>query len=113
MYASVGHASSPSGTAAAGRQGQDGVHDTVGQRLRQIRHNRGWSQHRLIYAMRQVARQQRGQELPSDESLKAMVSRWENSRRRPSEFNLRLLCSALSVSPADVVPAVDRRARMT
>lgn len=73
----------------------------TGARVRQIRLARGWSQRRLIYAMRMAARREH-RELPADESMISMVSRWENGRRIPDEYNRRLLCDALEVSPGDL-----------
>ena len=69
---------------------------SVGQVIRRARRTWQWPQSRLIYEMRLIARQ-RGKRLPCDESLKAMVSRWENDRQVPDEFNRSLLCEALQI----------------
>ena len=70
--------------------------DSVGQVIRRARRTWQWPQSRLIYEMRLIARQ-RGIRLPCDESLKSMVSRWENDRQVPDEFNRSLLCAALQI----------------
>ncbi len=51
--------------------------------------------------MRMAARRQH-RELPADESMISMVSRWENGRRIPDEYNRKLLCDALEVTIGDL-----------
>ncbi len=62
---------------SVGRQG-----GAVGSQLRQVRTQRGWTQARLIAALRQSAAQQ-GAQLPGQTSLRIMVSRWENDHVQP------------------------------
>src|SRR5688500_4516716 len=65
--------------------------------IRRARHHRGWSQQRLIHTMRQVAGG-RGQRLPADASMKAMLSRWENGHHRPDRWYRLLLQTALGIA---------------
>ncbi|GIH18971.1 hypothetical protein Raf01_71430 [Rugosimonospora africana] len=56
--------------------------------------------------MQQIARRRR-LSLPTPESLKAMVSRWECGHRVPDNFNRRLLCEALGIALSDLGLAED------
>jgi len=69
--------------------------------LRRARARLGWSQPRLAHAMRQEARR-RNRRLPVPESLKTMVSRWENGHRIPDPFNREILCAALGIDEEDL-----------
>lgn len=77
---------------------------TTGMRIRSVRMRRGWTQTRLIYALRREAMKIHGYP-PSDASLKAMVSRWENDHRIPDSYNMRLLAAALEVPVTALVGA--------
>jgi transcriptional regulator with XRE-family HTH domain len=81
----------------------DSDDERFGSRLRRERLARGWSQHRLIHAMRAEARRLYGRELPSDRSLKAMISRWENNWRVPDGYNQRMLAATLGMSVDELV----------
>lgn len=59
-------------------------------RLQAARKDRGWSQTKLISLMRARARAG-GDELPSDDNLKTMLSRWENGHVAPNALYSRLL----------------------
>jgi hypothetical protein len=50
--------------------------------LREARTRRGWSQSQLIAYLRAAARTA-GRELPADETLRSMISRWENGQHQP------------------------------
>ncbi|MGW5384036.1 hypothetical protein [Nocardia sp. NPDC003963] len=65
-----------------------------GREIKEARDELGWSQTRLIAELRALAAQ-RGFHMPGAESLRVMVSRWENGHCRPDEFNGHLLCAAL------------------
>jgi hypothetical protein len=53
--------------------------------------------------MRQVA-EYWGKQLPSNDSLKAMISRWENNRQIPDDFNRAVICAALRIPLAATDP---------
>jgi transcriptional regulator with XRE-family HTH domain len=61
--------------------------------LRDARRARGWSQAQLMHALRRQAAEE-GLAVPSAESLRIMVSRWENGRIQPDETYRRYLCAA-------------------
>lgn len=50
--------------------------------LREARTRRGWSQSQLIAHSRSAARTA-GRELPADETLRSMISRWEKGQHQP------------------------------
>ncbi|GAB1639659.1 helix-turn-helix domain-containing protein [Krasilnikovia sp. MM14-A1259] len=75
----------------------------IGAQLRRLRHDRGWSQQQLVQAMVSAAARD-GLVPASPVSLKAMLSRWENGHRAPDDYNRRLLCLALQVSPDALAP---------
>jgi hypothetical protein len=77
--------------------------ESLGCLLRRARRTRQWSQPRLIHEMRRVAGVE-GKRLPCNESLKAMISRWENDRQVPDDFNRAVLCAALRIPLAAVDP---------
>lgn len=70
-------------------------------RIRNAREDRGWSQTRLIGELERIAAR-RGQALPSRETLKSRVSRWENGRARPDDFYRRLLREAFGLDDAEL-----------
>jgi transcriptional regulator with XRE-family HTH domain len=76
-------------------------------RIKAARKDREWSQTRLIGELERVAHR-RGQTLPSRETLKARVSRWENNHAAPDEFYRRLLREALGLDDRELgfVPEV-------
>ncbi len=76
----------------------------VGHVIRTARRARGWSQSRLIDRLRrQAAEEEYRHVLPSDESFKAMVSRWEKNGHKVPDINYRgLLCRVLAVEPSDL-----------
>ena len=88
---------------AAHRLPANNENDTFGSWLRRARLARGWSQDQLIQRMRHAAQQLDGSQLPSDTSLKTMVSRWENSKRVPYKYNQQILAAALAL-PEDDCP---------
>jgi hypothetical protein len=57
--------------------------------LRLARTRRGWSQSELITHLRAAARLS-GRELPADETLRSMISRWEAGQHKPSPFYRQL-----------------------
>jgi transcriptional regulator with XRE-family HTH domain len=69
--------------------------------LRGARELRRWSQTQLILELQRVAEAKR-LSLPTAESLKAMISRWENGHLVPDEYNRELLCLALGISLSDL-----------
>jgi transcriptional regulator with XRE-family HTH domain len=71
---------------------------TVGAYVRNQRRRRGWSQLRLIHALR-LASAHLNWQLPDDASMIASLSRWENGHRRPGEFYRRLLCMVFGLAP--------------
>ncbi len=67
------------------------------------RRTRGWSQSRLAANLRrQMTEEEFGPDLPSAESLKAMISRWENGHKVP-DINYRgFLGRVLGLEPAQL-----------
>ncbi len=64
--------------------------------VRRLCADRGWSNGRLMRAMRQAA-QRRGVPLPDDEHLKRTVSRWRNGHNGLSQFYADLLSDVFGV----------------
>jgi transcriptional regulator with XRE-family HTH domain len=74
--------------------------------IRQARRRRGWSQGRLAQVMLEVGRAHN--RAPANAtSLKTMLSRWENGKRLPDQFNRRLLSLALRVDPSELRLTLD------
>jgi hypothetical protein len=93
-----GIAGDVSGTPGADTSGDDGcaARPVAAQVLRHARRRRGWSQPRLAAEMHRVARACQ-RVLPGAESLKTMISRWENGHRVPDTYNREVLCVALGI----------------
>ena len=70
-------------------------------RLKAARLARGWSQSRLIHALRQQA-EDMGLRLPASASLKTQVSRWENGHCTPDEFYRQLFQAVFGQSDVDL-----------
>jgi hypothetical protein len=70
--------------------------------IRSQRMARGWSQTGLIARLRAAAAQQ-GYRIPSDPSMKTMLSKWENGHNYPGSFYADLLGQVFTTHP---VPAV-------
>lgn len=68
-------------------------------RLRAARIDRGWSQSRLIHAIACQATSE-GLMTPGTESMRVMVSRWENGHTQPDETYRRLLCAVYDADEA-------------
>ena len=66
--------------------------------VKQAREDRQWSQARLVSELCRQAREL-GETLPARESLKTMLSRWENDRVVPDVLYQQLLARAFSCSP--------------
>ncbi len=77
--------------------------------IRTSRQARGWSQARLIKALEAEAARD-GRRLPGAESMRVMLSRWENSHAVPDEAYRRYLCSALDVDEHELGLTTDHRA---
>ena len=88
----------------------------MGSRIKAARQEREWSQTRLIGELERVAAR-RSVTLPSRETLKSRVSRWENNHAKPDDFYRQLLREALGLDDRElgfeqehdgsVVPAAD------
>jgi len=88
----------------------------MSSRIKAARRERDWSQTRLIGELERVAKRH-GVTLPSRETLKSRVSRWENNHAVPDEFYRQLLREALGLDDRElgfvaeagdaVTPAVD------
>ena len=70
-------------------------------RIKAARKEREWSQTRLISELELVAGR-RGDTLPSRETMKSRVSRWENGHVKPDEFYRRLLREALGMDDREL-----------
>ena len=68
----------------------------MASRIKAARQDRGWSQTRLIAEMQRLA-QRRGDELPTLETMKSRVSRWENGHATPDDFYRQLLREAFGM----------------
>ncbi|MFC9964367.1 helix-turn-helix domain-containing protein [Nocardia ignorata] len=71
-----------------------------GSLIRAARHARGWSQARLLSALRAQASIERIT-LMSPDSLRVALSRWENGHIVPDPVHTRLLCHVLNLPLAD------------
>lgn len=69
--------------------------------LREARADRGWSQSRLIHALRSQAAAE-GLNLPAGESMRILLSRWENGHAVPDATYRRLLGAVLLRRPAEL-----------
>ena len=69
----------------------------MNNRLREVRIARGWSQGRLIFAMRQEGAS-RGLSLASPASLKTQISRWENGHCQPDAMYRNVLAAVYGLS---------------
>lgn len=84
----------------------DQLRRTPGAVIRHARMQRRWGQMRLLHEMRLSARRH-GLDLPSDTSLRPMLSRWERGHARPDQINRRLVCEALDLRLEDLGLPVD------
>ncbi|WP_199514271.1 helix-turn-helix domain-containing protein [Nucisporomicrobium flavum] len=80
-------------------------HFTFGRRLRRARLAKQWSQLQLAHRMRAVGNAHRG--AAEVASLLIMLSKWENDRKRPNQYNLHLLAAALEVEVGSLQLPVD------
>ena len=82
----------------------------MGNRLAQVRAERGWSKSRLVREIRTAAVRQRKAQLPSDESIKRRIAAWENQGSEVGEFYRDLLCEVYQLSAIELgiddVPAL-------
>ena len=78
---------------------------TFGRRLRRARMAKQWSQHQLAYRMIEVGAKHRGSARLG--SLLIMVSKWENGRKVPTQYNRHLLAATLEISVEDLGLDVD------
>lgn len=67
-------------------------------RWKSLRVERGWSQRDVVRRLVAVARR-RGEVLPSEESLKKAITRWDNGHSRPSLFYFGLLAEVFELPP--------------
>ena len=75
----------------------------LGRAISGARQAKLWSQPQLVKRMREEAgRLSPGQDLPSDESWKAMLSRWERGHKVPEPRHRILLGRALGLKPAQL-----------
>src|SRR4051794_32196423 len=65
-------------------------------RIKEARRQREWSQARLISELERIAARG-GRSLPSRETLKSRISRWENSHAKPDEYYRHLLREAFGL----------------
>jgi hypothetical protein len=79
---------------------------TFGRRLRRARLARQWSQLQLAHRMREVGAAHRGAATMA--SLLIMLSKWENDRKHPNQYNLHLLATALEIPVFELGLPVDR-----
>lgn len=75
---------------------------STGERIRRLRMAHRWSMGLLARELRRELRR-RGEQLPpSVISLKQMISKWENDKKTPNEYNRHLLAEVLEVTVADL-----------
>jgi ribosome-binding protein aMBF1 (putative translation factor) len=79
---------------------------SFGRRLRRARLAKQWSQLQLAHRMREVGAAHRG--AATIASLMLMLSRWENDRKHPNQYNLHLLAASLDVPVFELGLPVDR-----
>lgn len=72
----------------------------LADQIKRARRHRGWSQARLLQAMREHAKIE-GVELMNSTSLRVALSRWENGHHRPDGLHARLLAIALDTPEID------------
>lgn len=73
----------------------------MANRIKAARRERQWSQTRLIVELEQVAAR-RGAALPSRETLKSRISRWENQHAKPDDFYRPLLREAFGLDDREL-----------
>lgn len=73
----------------------------MSNRINVARRERGWSQTRLISELERVARR-RSIQLPTRETMKSRVSRWENNHSKPDEFYRELLREVLGLDDREL-----------
>ena len=73
----------------------------MGNRLAQVRAERGWKKARLLHELRAVAAR-RNERLPKDESLSRRVAVWENQGGVVSDFYRDLLCEIYGLTAAEL-----------
>jgi tetratricopeptide (TPR) repeat protein len=73
----------------------------MGNRLAQVRAERGWKKARLLHELRAAATR-RGEQLPKDESLGRRVAVWENQDGVVGDFYRELLCEVYRCSAAEL-----------
>ena len=78
---------------------------TFGRCLRRARMAKQWSQLQLAHRMREVGAEHRGAATVA--SLIIMLSKWENNRKDPNQYNLHLLAEALEVPVGSLNLPVD------
>lgn len=70
-------------------------------RLQEVRNARGWSQTKLVSLLRAQARAEKAK-IPSDATMKTMVSRWENGHVIPDPFYRGLLRKVTGLTDAEL-----------
>jgi transcriptional regulator with XRE-family HTH domain len=78
----------------------------MANRIKAARREREWSQTRLIIELERVAAR-RGAALPSRETLKSRISRWENQHAKPDDFYRPLLREAFGLDDRELGFEVD------
>lgn len=79
---------------------------TYGRRLRRARLAKQWSQLQLAYRMRDIGAEHRG--AATLHSLLIMISKWENDRKRPTQYSLHLIAAALEIDVTSLGLPVDQ-----
>lgn len=85
----------------ANLDGATGTGWDMTSRIRNARREREWSQTRLIAELQRVARR-RDISLPSLETMKSRVSRWENGHATPDDFYRQLLREAFGMDDREL-----------
>ncbi|MGD9528096.1 MAG: hypothetical protein AB7L91_18755 [Dehalococcoidia bacterium] len=73
----------------------------MGNRLAQVRAERGWKKARLLHELRAAAAR-RNERLPKDESLSRRIAVWENQGGVVSDFYRDLLCEIYGLTAAEL-----------
>jgi hypothetical protein len=73
----------------------------MGNRLAQVRADRGWKKARLLHELRAAAAR-RNERLPKDESLSRRIAVWENQGGVVGEFYRDLLCEVYGLTAAEL-----------